>query len=54
MRAVLVVWMVYVLIDFATLAAYGPTLRAGAFVAVSIVTKAASACLGAVAANWRA
>ena len=49
-----VVWLVCALVDLAVLAAWGPTWRAGAFVAVSMLTKLASAYLGALAASWRA
>ncbi len=54
LRPAIVVWLVYAFVDVATLAAWGPTLRAGALVAVSSLTKLASACLGALAASWRA
>ena len=50
----MVVWLVCALVDLATLAAWGPTMRAGAFVAVSMLTKFASAYLGALAASSRA
>jgi hypothetical protein len=50
----MVVWLVYILFDLAALAAYGPTLRAGVFVAISILTKLVSAYSGAIAASWRA
>ncbi len=50
MRPALLVWLVYTLISLATLAASGPTLRTGAFVAVSVLTQLVSACLGALAA----
>jgi hypothetical protein len=50
----MVVWLVYTVIDLAALAASGPTLRDGAVVAVSLLTKLGSACLGALAASWRA
>ena len=45
----IVVWLVCTLADLAALAAWGPTLRGGAFVAVSLLTKLASAYLGALA-----
>ena len=45
-----VVWLVCALADLAALAAWGPTLRAGAFVAVSMVTKLGSAYLGSLRA----
>ena len=47
MRPGLVVWLVCALIDVAVLAGYGPTLRGGAFVAVSWLTKLVSVYLGA-------
>ena len=43
----IVVWLVYALVDVVAFAATGPTLRMGALVAVSLLTKLASACLGA-------
>ena len=54
MRPAMVVWLVYALVDVAVLAGSGPTLRSGAFVAVSLLTKLVSAYLGALAASWRA
>jgi hypothetical protein len=54
MRPALLVWLVYTLVSLATLAASGPTLRSGAFVAVSVLTQLVSAYLGALAASWRA
>ena len=54
MRPAIIVWMVYTFVDLAVLAGSGPTLRMGAFVAVSLLTKLASACLGALAVSWRA
>ena len=51
MRPALLVWLVYTLVTLATLAASGPTLRSGAFVAVSVLTQLVSACLGALAAS---
>lgn len=42
--------LVYAFVDVAVLAGCGLTLRAGTFVAVSILTKLASAYLGAIAA----
>ncbi len=50
----MLVWLVYALLDVAFLAGSGPTLRAGAFVAVSLLTKLGAAYLGALAASWRA
>ena len=50
----IVVWLVYTLIDVAVFAASGPTLKMGALVAVSLLTKLASAYTGALAASWRA
>ena len=47
-RPALVVWLVYTLVTLATLAAAGPTLRSGAFVAVSVLTQLVSASLGAL------
>ena len=49
MRSAIVVWLVCALVDVAVLAGYGLTLRGGAFVAVSLITKLVSACLGALA-----
>jgi hypothetical protein len=54
MRPAIVVWLVYALIDVAVLAASGPTLRMGALLAVSLLTKLVAAYLGALAAGWRA
>ena len=48
MRPAIVVWLVCAVIDVAVLAGYGLTLRGGVFVAVSLVTKLASAYLGAL------
>jgi hypothetical protein len=53
MRPALLVWLAYTLVTLATLAASGPTLRSGAFVAVSVLTQLVSAYLGALAASWR-
>jgi hypothetical protein len=47
----LVVWLVYTIVDVAVLAVSGPTLRMGALVAVSLLTKLASTYLGALAAS---
>jgi hypothetical protein len=54
MRPAIVVWLVYTCIDVAILASSGPTLRIGALVVVSLLTKLVSACLGALALSWRA
>jgi hypothetical protein len=54
MRPAIVVWMVYTFVDLAVVAVSGPTLRIGALVAVSLLTKLVSAYLGALAASWRA
>ena len=54
MRPAILVWLVYAFVDVAVLAASGLTLRIGALVAVSLLTKLASAYLGALAASWRA
>ena len=54
MRPAIAVWLVYALVDVAVLAASGLTSRMGALVAVSLLTKLASACLGGLAAGWRA
>lgn len=50
----MLVWLVYALIDLAVLAGSGPTLKISAVVAVSLLTKLASAYLGALAVSWRA
>jgi hypothetical protein len=47
MQPAMIVWAVYTVIDVAVFAASGPTLRMGAFVAVSLLTKLVSAYLGA-------
>jgi hypothetical protein len=49
MRSAMVVWLACAFIDVAVLAGYGLTLRGGAFVAVSWLTKLGSAYLGALA-----
>jgi hypothetical protein len=49
LRPAMVVWVVYAVVDIAVLAASGLTVRLGAFVAVSLLTKLASAYLGALA-----
>ena len=54
MRPAILVWLVYAFVDVAALAVSGPTLRIGAFVAVSLLTKLVSAYLGALGASWRA
>ena len=48
-RPGIVVWLVYAIIDLAVVAASGVTLRMGALVAISLLTKLVSAYLGAVA-----
>jgi hypothetical protein len=53
LRPALVVWLVYTLIDIAAFASTGPTLRMGALVAVSLLTKLASAYVGALWAGGR-
>jgi hypothetical protein len=50
----MLVWLVYTVVDVAVLALSKPTLSIGALVAVSLLTKLASAYLGALAASWRA
>ena len=47
----MIVWLVYAVISVITLVASEPTLRSGAFVAVSILTQLASAYVGALAAR---
>ena len=54
MRPAILVWLVYALVDVAFFAASGLTVRMGAPVAVSLLTKLVSAYLGALAASWRA
>ena len=54
MRPAIIVWLVYTVIDLAIFLASGPTLRMGALVAVSLLTKLVSAYLGALVASWRA
>jgi len=51
MRPAIVVWVVYAIVDLAVLAGSGFTVKLGALVAVSLLTKLASACLGAIAAR---
>ena len=53
MKPALVVWLVYAVIDLAVFSMTGPTLRMGALVAVSLITKLASAWFGALAAGPR-
>lgn len=53
-RPAILVWLVYAFVDVAVLAASGLTLRIGALVAVSLLTKLVSAYLGGLAASWRA
>jgi hypothetical protein len=53
MRPGMVVWLVYAAVDVAVLGASGPTVRTGALVTVSLLTKLGSVYLGAVAAGWR-
>ena len=53
-RPAILVWLVYAVVDVAVLAVSGPTLRSGAFVAVSLLTKLVSVYLGALAPSWRA
>ena len=50
-RPAMVVWLIYAVIDVAIVMASGPTARMGALVAVSMLTKLASAYLGAVSAR---
>ena len=47
-RPAMVVWLVYALVDLAIFAGTGQTSRIGALVAVSLLTKLASAYLGAL------
>jgi len=47
MRPAMIVWLVYTLIDVAAFAVSGPTLRSGALVAVSLLTKLMAVYLGA-------
>jgi hypothetical protein len=54
LRPALVVWLVYAVINLAVLAASGPTWKAGALVAASILTQLGSVYVGALAAGWRA
>ena len=50
----IVVWLVYAVVDVTVFAVSGPTVRMGALVAVSMLTKLASAYAGALAVSWRA
>jgi hypothetical protein len=47
----MVVWLIYAIVDVAVLAGSGLTTKLGALVAVSLLTKLASAYLGALAAG---
>ena len=49
MRPAMLVWIVYTVVDVAVFAASGPTVRIGALVAVSLLTKLVSVYLGALA-----
>jgi hypothetical protein len=53
MRPALIVWLAYAVVDVAVLVASGPTVRMSALVAVSLLTKLASAYLGALATASR-
>jgi hypothetical protein len=53
-RAALVVWLAYALIDTAVLLAAGVTSRLALLAAVSLLTKLAAAYMGALAAGRRA
>jgi hypothetical protein len=53
MRPAMLVWLVYALVDVAFFAVSGPTSRMGALVAVSLLTKLASAYVGALATSGR-
>jgi hypothetical protein len=53
-RSAIFVWLVYAVIDVAVVAVSGLTLRIGALLAVSLLTKLVSAYMGALAAGWRA
>ena len=54
MRPAIFVWLVYAFVDVAVVAVSGLTLRIGALLAVSLLTKLVSAYLGALAAGGRA
>ena len=47
----MVVWLVYGVVNVAVVAVSGPTLRIGAFVAVSLLTQLVAAYLGGLAAR---
>ena len=51
LREAVILWLVYTVIDLAIVLASGPTLRIGALVAVSLLTKLGAACLGALVAS---
>jgi hypothetical protein len=51
LRPALVVWLVYAFVDVAVTAVSGPTLRIGALVVFSLLTKLVSAYFGALAAG---
>ena len=53
LAAAILVWLVYAFVDVAVLAVSGPTVRIGALVAVSLLTKLVSVYLGALAASSR-
>jgi len=53
-KAVLLVWLAYVLIDTAVLLASGPTPRIAVLFAVSFLTKLAAVYVGALVAGRRA
>jgi hypothetical protein len=54
MRPGIIVWLIYVCVDLAVLAAAGLTLRMGLFLTVSFLTKLASVYFGALVASRRA
>ena len=54
LQPAVIVWLVYAVVDVVVLAVSGVTLRSGALVAVSLLTKLVSAYLGALAASGRA
>jgi hypothetical protein len=54
LRPAILVWLVYAFVDVAIFAVSGPTLRMGALVAVSLLTKLVSVYVGALAASWQA
>jgi hypothetical protein len=53
-KAALLVWLVYVLIDLSILTAAGFTLRLAVIAAISLLTKLASAYLGGLAGSKKA